>query len=145
MDAVERGSGGALVLAQRLPNVADAAAFERAGLEKRALDWAFLGSPLLTIGLPFVAKDPPLIWCANLALLIGCYGFSFAAGEAAEPEAESAGAGKIANALKALDFGSGRERGMRSYQREKYEEKQQQGGGEAADAPAADKKATPVE
>lgn len=127
-----------------LPHVADVAAFERAGLEKRALDWAFLGSPLLTIGLPFVAKDPPLIWCANLALLIGCYGISFAAGESAEPEAEGAGAGKIANALKALDFGSGRERGMRSYQREKYEE-QQQKGGRAAEVPAAEKEATPIE
>ena len=51
----------------------------------------------------------------------------FVLGESAEPEAEGAGAGKIANALKALDFGSGRERGMRSYQREKYEEQQQKG------------------
>ena len=114
-------------------------------MEKRALDWAFLGSPLLTIGLPFVAKDPPLIWCANLALLIGCYGVSFfVLGESAEPEAEGAGAGKIANALKALDFGSGRERGMRSYQREKYEE-QQQKGASAAEVPAAEKEATPIE
>lgn len=114
------------------------------GMEKRALDWAFLGSPLLTIGLPFVAKDPPLIWCANLALLIGCYGVSFAMGESAEPEAEGAGAGKIANALKALDFGSGRERGMRSYQREKYQEQQQQTAS-AAEVPAAEKEATPIE
>ena len=57
---------------------------------------------------------------------------------------EGAGAGKIANALKALDFGSGRERGMRSYQREKYEE-QQQKGGRAAEVPAAEKEATPIE
>ena len=41
-----------------------------AGWEKRALDYAFLGSPLLTIGLPFLTKDPPIIWCASLALLL---------------------------------------------------------------------------
>ena len=137
----KRGSGGALVRAPASPM---SPPLDRPGWEKRALDWAFLGSPLLTIGLPFVAKDPPLIWCANLALLIGCYGFSFAAGEATETEADGAGAGKIASALKALDFGSGRERGMRSYQREKYEQQQGQSGG-AAEVPAAEKKKEPVE
>lgn len=92
------------------------------GWEKRALDYAFLGSPVLTIGLPFFTKDPPTIWAANLALLVGCYAFCLLGGGGGEDAEETGG---FSGALKALDFGSGRERGMRSYQREKYEEQQQ--------------------
>lgn len=92
------------------------------GWEKRALDIAFLGSPIVTIGLPFITKDPPTIWAANLVLLIGAYGFCYLSGDAGADEEPSGG---FSGALKALDFGSGRERGMRSYQREAYQEQQQ--------------------
>ena len=92
------------------------------GWEKRALDIAFLGSPIITIGLPFVTKDPPTIWFANLALLVGAYGFCYLSGD---PGPEEEPSGGFSGALKALDFGSGRERGMRSYQREAFEEQQQ--------------------
>ena len=44
----------------------------------------------MTIGLPFITKDPPTIWVANLVLLIGCYAGSLAMGEG-DPEAEAAG------------------------------------------------------
>ena len=55
---------------------------------------------------------------------------------------QAGGAGKIAKALSAIDFGSGRERGMRSYQREAYQEQQQK---KAADAEPTEKEAAPVE
>jgi len=86
------------------------------GWEKVALNYAFLGSPILTIGLPFVAKDPPLIWGCNLALLVGCYAYGYAFGRG--EDAEKVGA--FSGALSALDFGSGQERGIRGKARERY-------------------------
>merc|ERR1719379_3144272 len=90
------------------------------GWEKLALDIAFLGSPLLTIGLPFVTKDPATIYNANLALLVAsyAYGYSFGRGENAVK------AGAFSGALSALDFGSGQERGVRGAARERLFEKQ---------------------
>ncbi|KAL1514774.1 hypothetical protein AB1Y20_003860 [Prymnesium parvum] len=88
------------------------------GWEKKALNWAFLGSPLLTIGLPFVTKEPQLIWSANLALLIGCYVIAYATGDAEEV------VGGFSGVLRWLDFGSGQERGMRAEQREKLAARQ---------------------
>lgn len=89
------------------------------GWEKLALDIAFLGSPIITIGAPFVAKEPPLIWGANLALLIGCYAYGYAFGRG--EQAQSLGA--FTGALNAIDFGSGQERGIRGAARERYFEK----------------------
>ena len=43
------------------------------GWEKKALDIAFLGSPVVTIGAPFITKSPELIWGVNLVLLIACF------------------------------------------------------------------------
>lgn len=83
------------------------------GWEKRALNWAFLGSPLLTIASPFVTKEPSLIWSANLALLVGCYAVALATGDGNEQ------VGGFSGALRWLDFGSGQERGMLASQREK--------------------------
>lgn len=91
------------------------------GWEKLALDYAFLGSPLLTIGLPFIARDPPLIWSANLALLIGSYAYGYAFGRG---EDAAAAGGKFSGYLNAIDFGSGQERGIRGKARERYFEKQ---------------------
>ena len=105
------------------------------GWEKRALDIAFLGSPIITIGLPFVTKDPPTIWGANLLLLVGAYGFCYLSGDG-DAGAEEEPSGGFSGALKALDFGSGRERGMRSYQREAYDEQQQKKQQKASSAEA---------
>jgi len=106
------------------------------GWEKVALNIAFLGSPVVTFGLPFITKDPALIWGANLVLLIGCYayGYAFGRGEGAE---EAALGGRFSGALSALDFGSGQERGIRGAARERYFDRQQEKSGEAdkADAP----------
>ena len=96
------------------------------GWEKQALNWAFLGSPLLTIGLPFVARSPPLIWNANLALLIGAYAYAFLNKDAVEGEV----VGGFSGALRWLDFGSGQERGMRADKREAYEQQQREAAGE---------------
>lgn len=67
--------------------------------------------------LPNVTKDPPAIFWANLAVMAGCYAYFLLL----NPSADAAsGAGADASlpepikfALKALDFGSGRERGVR--------------------------------
>merc|ERR1719199_1447793 len=84
------------------------------GWEKVALDIAFLGSPLLTFGLPFVTKDPATIYNFNLAFLIAsyAYGYAFGRGEGAVKATAFSGA------LSALDFGSGQERGVRGAARE---------------------------
>lgn len=83
------------------------------GWEKRALNLAFLGSPLLTLGMPFLTKEPSLIWCANLALLLGCYAYGLAAGDG-DGEVDS-----FSGPLRWLDFGSGQERGVRGAARER--------------------------
>jgi hypothetical protein len=108
------------------------------GWEKTALNFAFLGSPIITIGAPFLTKEPALIWGLNLMLLIACYGyaFSFARGEGAEEAASFSGP------LKWLDFGSGQERGIRGAARERYfdslkEEEQSSDGSSGREAAAA--------
>ena len=92
------------------------------GWEKLALNYAFLGSPILTIGLPFIARDPPLIWGANLGLLVACYAYGYAFGRGEDAEV----AGGFSGALNALDFGGGQERGIRGAARERYFDKQAQ-------------------
>ena len=90
------------------------------GWEKLALDIAFLGSPILTIGLPFITKEPSTIYNFNFALLVAsyAYGYSFGRGEGAQKVTAFSGA------LSALDFGSGQERGVRGAAREKLFEQQ---------------------
>jgi len=92
------------------------------GWEKVALDIAFLGSPIITIGAPFISKDPSTIWLANAAFFAAAYGFgyTFGRGEASEK------VGAVSRALSALDFGSGQERGLRGASRDRYFEQQQQ-------------------
>ena len=87
------------------------------GWEKLALDIAFLGSPIITIGAPFVAKEPPSSGGANLRLLIGCLRLwlrLWAGGASAQSP------GAFTGALNAIDFGSGQERGIRGAARERY-------------------------
>ena len=93
------------------------------GWEKRALNYAFLGSPALTLGMPFLIKQPAAIWGANLLLLAGCYGYAYLG------PAEEESAGGFSGVLRWLDFGSGQERGMRASQREKLAAKEAEEGG----------------
>mmetsp|Transcript_16107 Transcript_16107/g.32251 ORF Transcript_16107/g.32251 Transcript_16107/m.32251 type:complete len:378 (-) Transcript_16107:238-1371(-) len=77
--------------------------------EKKALNLAFVVTPLSTILLPFATKDPSLIFSANLAIVSACYAFY-----ALRPDDDdSAGEVEIKGILKYLDYGSGRERGAR--------------------------------
>lgn len=84
------------------------------GAEKKALDIAFLGTPLISIIAPIATKDEGLIWFANFAVVAGAYAFSFLTYDEDDSDSEK---GKDPEWLKfvykSLDFGSGRERGAR--------------------------------
>jgi len=81
----------------------------------------------VSLALPAVTKDVALIWWGNAAVTALCYayGFSRSAEEEQEPdESEVEGEGEeggaqqgfnkvLIQAFKALDYGSGRERGLR--------------------------------
>jgi len=78
--------------------------------EKKALNLAFVITPLTTILLPFATKEPGIIYSANLAVVAACYTLYIAQGD------KDTGAGKeveIKGLLKYLDYGAGRERGAR--------------------------------
>ena len=86
--------------------------------EKEALNIAFLASPLVSIVMPSFTKDVAVIWWANLVTVAACYAWAFSNEELASAESE----GKeektvlpkfVAQALNALDYGSGKERGVR--------------------------------
>lgn len=86
-------------------------------MEKKALDIAFLGTPLISLLSPVVTKDTGLIWMANFAVVAGAYGFAFLAGE--DDDGSDDGDDKkqpewLKFIYKSLDFGSGRERGARN-------------------------------
>lgn len=86
-------------------------------MEKKALDIAFLGTPLISLLSPVVTKDTGLIWMANFAVVAGAYGFAFLAGE--DDDDSDDGDDKkqpewLKFIYKSLDFGSGRERGARN-------------------------------
>jgi len=92
------------------------------GWEKLALNIAFLGSPIITIGAPFILKEPSFIWSANAAFFVASYGYGYAFGRGED----AAEAGGFSGPLKWLDFGSGQERGVRGAARERLFEKQAQ-------------------
>lgn len=88
------------------------------GMEKKALDIAFLGTPAISLLSPVVTKDTGLIWVANFMVVAGAYGFAFLVVGEEEEEDGDDGGGKSDPAwlkfiYKSLDFGSGRERGAR--------------------------------
>lgn len=101
------------------------------GWEKRALNIAFLGSPLLTLGMPFLTKDPAAIWGANLVLLVGCYAVCIAIGDGNEEVQGFSGP------LRWLDFGSGQERGVRGAARERLLSKESDSQADAQNDEAA--------
>jgi len=90
------------------------------GWEKLALNIAFLGSPIITIGTPFLVRDPSFIWSANCAFFVASYAYGFAFGRGDDADE----AGSFSGVLRWLDFGSGQERGVRGAARERYFEKQ---------------------
>lgn len=85
------------------------------GAEKKALDIAFLGTPLISLVAPAATKDTAIIWAANLAVVVGAYAYAFAFdSDDEEDEGGSNGPAWLKFVYKSLDFGSGRERGARN-------------------------------
>lgn len=82
------------------------------GREKRALDLAFLGTPLISLLSPVVTKDTELIWLANFAVVAGAYVFAYLADDGGGGD-DTQQPGWLKFLYKSLDFGSGKERGAR--------------------------------
>jgi len=85
------------------------------GEEKKALDIAFLGTPLVSIIAPVATKDPSYIWIANLLVVAASYGyaFTFDTDDSDGDDGEKQQPAWLKFVYKSLDFGSGRERGAR--------------------------------
>jgi hypothetical protein len=86
------------------------------GAEKQALDIAFLGTPIVSILAPVATKDTGLIWLANFVVVTAAYGFAFLTDSDEDDGGsndESKQVGWLKFIYKSLDFGSGRERGVR--------------------------------
>jgi len=89
------------------------------GPEKKALDIAFLGTPLISIIAPALTRDTVAIWSANLAIVAGAYAFAFLtyndedSTSNGDDDDEGKGPSWLKFVYKSLDFGSGRERGAR--------------------------------
>lgn len=84
------------------------------GKEKKALDMAFLGTPLISLLSPIATKDTGLIWLANFMVVAGSYGLAFLVSDEEEEEEDGGDQpGWLKFIYKSLDFGSGRERGAR--------------------------------
>ena len=84
--------------------------------EKDALNIAFLVTPVVSLIVPLATKDTGLLWWANAAAVALCYVYSFTKGSSSEPEDEEGGGSLplfIRRAINALDYGTGRERGVR--------------------------------
>ncbi len=90
--------------------------------EKDALNISFLLNPLVTLILPTFTKDVVLIWEANLLTLALCYVYGFtkkpkamedSSNNEEEKTSNSQGSDWWIQAWKALDYGSGQERGAR--------------------------------
>jgi len=99
------------------------------GIEKQALDIAFLATPAISILSPVVTKDPQLIWLANFVVVACSYAYAFGTTTSELQEGEGGNEGDeeennniitkqstpawLKFVYKSLDFGSGRERGAR--------------------------------
>lgn len=80
--------------------------------EKEALDIAFLLSPVVSLIMPSLTKDTAIIWWANAIAVGGCYAYAYLKPKT-EGEEKSAVPEFISKGIKALDYGSGKERGER--------------------------------
>lgn len=83
--------------------------------EKDALNIAFLVTPIVSLALPAITKDVTIIWYANGITTAACYAYAFL-----KPKNESDNEDDnqtlppiLVKAFKALDYGSGQERGAR--------------------------------
>lgn len=83
------------------------------GAEKKALDIAFLGTPLISLLAPVATKDTGIIWALNFAVVAASYGYAFILDNDEDGDDESKTPGWLKFVYKSLDFGSGRERGAR--------------------------------
>lgn len=89
--------------------------------EKEALNIAFLASPAVSLAMPAITKDVAIIWWVNLVTVVACYAFAYSKAaeaksqglEGDDQEPASSLPPIILKALKALDYGSGQERGQR--------------------------------
>lgn len=84
--------------------------------EKDALNIAFLATPVVSLVGPAFTKDTGALWWANLAAVVACYGYSFLKvqeGDDVDDEEKSSLPPLLVKAMNALDYGSGRERGLR--------------------------------
>ena len=87
------------------------------GAEKKALDIAFLATPLVSLIAPVATKDTGIIWAANFAVVVASYAFAFTVGGADDDDGNSSSKQQpewLKFLYKSLDFGSGRERGARN-------------------------------
>lgn len=92
--------------------------------EKDALNIAFLATPAVSLIMPVVTKDVAIIWWANAAVTAACYGYAYTKSTEVGGEGETADSTDgeqqsslppiIVRAIKALDYGSGKERGERN-------------------------------
>jgi len=82
------------------------------GQEKKALDIAFLGTPLVSILAPIATKDTELIWAANFVVVAGAYAFAFLVNNGDDDSSDNGNEPAwLKFVFKSLDFGTGRERG----------------------------------
>lgn len=84
------------------------------GFEKKALDIAFLATPLISLIAPVATRDTGIIWAANFAVVAGSYAFAFATGDENDDGDDSNTPEWLKFVYKSLDFGTGRERGARN-------------------------------
>jgi hypothetical protein len=81
--------------------------------EKSALNVAFLVSPCVSLALPIVTKDVAIIWWANLVAVIGSYIYAYTKKSDDLHSPSKPLPVIITQIIKALDYGSGQERGLR--------------------------------
>ncbi|GAB5371367.1 hypothetical protein AAMO2058_001573600 [Amorphochlora amoebiformis] len=93
-------------------------------IEKQALNVAFVLTPLVNVLIPFLKKDPGLIWLGNVVTTALCYMWAY--GTIDEDEAKKSGM-KIEGIARWLDWGTGRERGAPKEVREEIERRRKEG------------------
>lgn len=95
--------------------------------EKEALNIAFLLTPVVSVAMPSITKDVAVIWWANAAVVALSYAYAYGFAKTEETSASSMSTGTegsseeeaktlpsfLIQAFKALDYGSGQERGTR--------------------------------
>jgi len=83
------------------------------GVEKKALDIAFLATPAISLIGPVATKDTVVLWFANFLVVCGSYAFAYSTdgdggGGENKPQPEW-----LKFVYSSLDFGAGKERGIR--------------------------------